>query len=149
MASYLVNKSHKDVAVVAIKDLDGYKFKPRNHGNYVNVSQVTIVDGVMIDKILTIKFDKYFRKIVAMAMQVLNDDEDATDDDAQIVLDEIELVKEILLNKYNKYFRLEKEKLLLKKLHVIENEMRMKQVAIKQKAQYLQMQEERKMGRGL
>lgn len=81
-------------------------------------------------------------------MHVINDD-DATSDDAQIVLDEAELVKEILINRYNKYFKLEKEQLLLKKIHVIENEMRMKMVAIKQKAQYLEQQEELHRGRGL
>ena len=148
MAGYLVNKNHNDLAVVAIKDLDGYKFKPRNCGNHVKVSQVTIVNGVMIDRILTIKFDKSFKKLVAMAMHVINDD-DSTSDDAQIVLDEAELVKEILINRYNKYFKLEKEQLLLKKIHVIENEMRMKMVAIKQKAQYLEQQEELHRGRGL
>ena len=129
-------------------DLDGYKFRPRNRGNYVNVSQVTIVNGVMIDRILTLKFDKAFKRLVAMAMQVINDD-DATSDDAQIVLDEAELVKEILINRYNKYFKLEKEQLLLKKLHVIENEIRMKMVAIKQKAQYLEKQEQHRRGRSL
>ncbi len=148
MAGYLVNKNHNDLAVVAIKDLDGYKFRPRNRGNYVNVSQVTIVNGIMIDRILTLKFDKAFKRLVAMAMQVINDD-DATSDDAQIVLDEAELVKEILINRYNKYFKLEKEQLLLKKLHVIENEIRMKMVAIKQKAQYLEKQEQQRRGRSL
>lgn len=148
MANYSVNKRHKDKSVVAIQDLDGYKFRPRSkNGNYIKVSEVTIIDHMMIDKILTMKFEKAFKRVVAMALNVL-DDEDASDDEVQIVMDEAQLVREILLNRYQKFLNHEKEELFLKKLRVIENEMRMKQVLIKQKAAYLQMQEEKSIGRG-
>lgn len=148
MASYLINKKHKSASVVSIKDLDGYKFRPRNNGNYINVSEVTIVDHMMIDKILTLKFERAFKRVVAMAMQILNQSDDETsDEEAQIVLDEAQLVKEILINRYEKFLSHEKEQLFLKKLRVIENELRMKQVAIKQKADYLEMQQERSIGR--
>lgn len=147
MSSYLINKKHHDTIVVDIHDLDGYKFKPRNKGNYVNVSEVTIVNHMMIDKILSLKFDRYFRKLVAMALQVLND-EDSSEDEAQIVLDEAELIKEILNNRYRKYLNHEKEQLFLKKIHVIESEMLAKQIKIKQKANFLAMEEEKTKGRG-
>ena len=42
----------------------------------------------------------------------------------------------------------EKEKLFLKKLRIIENEIRVKQIKIKQKAVYLEQQEEKSRGRG-
>ena len=52
--SYLINKKHLDESVVSIKELDGYQFKPKaNKDSYIKVNQVTIVDRVMIDKILT------------------------------------------------------------------------------------------------
>ena len=43
---------------------------------------------------------------------IVKDLEDESE--GRIVLDEAELVKEILINRYNKYFKLEKEQLLLK-----------------------------------
>ena len=148
MASYLINKKHKDESVVSFRELDGYQFKPRvSKGNYIKVDRVTIVDRVMIDKILTMKFNKSFKKVVAMAMQVINDD-DADDGNATIVLGEVELVREILLNRYQKFLSYEKEQLFLKKLRLIENELRMKQVAIKRKAQFIEMQEEKTRSRG-
>ena len=148
MSNYKIDKDNKYQTVVQIRDLDGYDFRPRNKVNQINVSKVTIIDNLMIDKILTVKFDRTFKKLIALAMRVLNDD-DASDDDVRIVLDEEKLIKEILQNRYAKYIRHEKELLFLKKLKVIENEMRMKQKAIKKKAIYLEeLEREKSKGRG-
>jgi hypothetical protein len=148
MASYLINKSHQDESVVSIRELEGYQFKPRStKDSYIKVNQVTIVDRVMIDKILTMKFNKSFKKVVALALQVIND-EDSDEGNVAIVLGEVELVREILLNRYQKFLSYEKEQLFLKKLRLIENELRMKQVAIKRKAQLMEMQEEKTRTRG-
>lgn len=148
MAGYLINKSHCDDSVVSIKELDGYTFKPKpGNGNYIKVNEVKIVDKVMIEKILSMKFDRAFKQLVALALRVIND-EDADDDTAMIVLDEVELVRQILLERYHKFISQEKEKLFLKKLRIIENEIRVKQIKIKQKAVYLEQQEEKSRGRG-
>lgn len=149
MASYLINKRHKDECVVSIKELEGYTFKPRlTKDSYIKVNAVTIVDRVMIDKILTMKFNKSFKKVVQLALRVIND-EDADDGDVTIVLGEVELVREILLNRYQKFLNYEKEQLFLKKLRLIENELRMKQVTIKRKAQLLEMENEKTRSRGM
>ena len=114
MAGYLINKSHCDESVVSIKELDGYTFKPKKgKGNYIKVNEVKIVDKVMIEKILSMKFDRAFKQLVALALRVINDD-DADDDTAMIVLDEVELVRQILLERYHKFLSQEKEKLFLK-----------------------------------
>ena len=147
MAGYLINKKHSDDSVVSIRELDGYTFKPRPNSNYIKVNKVTIVDRMMIDRILSMKFDKAFNRVVRLALRVINDD-DATGDDCEIILGEVELVRQILLNRYQKYINQEKEKLFLKKLRLIENEMRMKQVQVKQKAIYLEQMEINK-GRGM
>ena len=145
MINYSVSKTHIADSVKRIKGLDGSTFKPKNNVDSLNVSEVTIVDESLIDTILTIKFDKQFKKVVRIALKVINDD-DADDSDTQFVLDEVELVREILLNKYQKYISKQKEVLFLKKLRLIENEMRLKQVAIKQKAIFLE--QEKSKGRG-
>jgi hypothetical protein len=145
MINYSVSKTHIADSVKRIRGLDGYTFKPKNNVDSLNVSEVTIVDDSLIDTILTIKFDKQFKKVVRIALKVINDD-DADDSDTQFVLDEVELVREILLNKYQKYISKQKEVLFLKKLRLIENEMRLKQVAIKQKAIFLE--QEKSKGRG-
>lgn len=149
MANYLIKKTHHDESVVSIRELDGYTFKPRlTKDSFVRVNEVTIVDKVMIDKILTMKFNKSLKKVVQLALKVIND-EDADDGDATIVLGEVELVREILLNRYQKFLSYEKEQLFLKKLRLIENELRMKQVDIKRRAQLLEMENEKTRSRGM
>ena len=147
MSNYIINKKHLDETVISMHEIEGYKFKPKlNKDGYVKVSEVTIVDRVMIDKILTMKFNKSFKKLAALAMKVINDD-DSSDDEVRIVLDEVELIREILLNKYQKFINHDKEQVFLKKLRLIENEPRMKQVRIKQKAILLEMEEQNSKGR--
>jgi len=147
MASYLINKKHHDESVISLDQVDGYTFKPKmGKSNFIHVNEVTIVDKKMIDNILSFKFEKAFKKVVAMALAVINEEE-ADETAAEVVLGEVELVREILLNRYQKFIHYEKEQLFLKKLRVIENEMRMKQVRIKQKAMYLEQQERMTRGR--
>lgn len=149
MANFFLKKKNKYLKIIYIPSCKGYAFKPKlNNTKYITVNEVIIVNRQMIDEILTIKFEKNFKRLVAMALSVIND-EDATDDsNTAIVLGEVELVRGILLNRYQKFLNHNKEELFLQKLRLIENEMRMKQVAIKQKAMYLeQFERESRMGR--
>ena len=36
MAGYLINKKHRDDSVVSIKELEGYKFKPKATNGGIN-----------------------------------------------------------------------------------------------------------------
>ena len=95
----------------------------------------------MINEILTIKSNRRFKKLLTLVSAVLNDT-DATDADTALALDEVQLVKEILLNRYQRFLNQEKEELFLKKLRVLENELRLKQVMInKQNMQYYEKSE--------
>ena len=73
MAGYLINKKHCDDSVIKLKDVEGYTFRPKvSKKDYIKVSEVTIVDKQMIDKILSTKFDMSFKKVVNMASYVIN-----------------------------------------------------------------------------
>ena len=122
-------------------DFTGYKFNSKRSKNIIKVSNVTVVDPKMINEILTIKFNRRFKKLLTLVSAVLNDT-DATDADTALALDEVQLVKEILLNRYQRFLNQEKEELFLKKLRVLENELRLKQVMInKQNMQYYEKSE--------
>ena len=122
-------------------DFTGYKFNSKRSKNIIKVSNVTVVDPKMINEILTIKFNRRFKKLLTLVSAVLNDT-DASDADTALALDEVQLVKEILLNRYQKFLNQEKEELFLKKLRVLENELRLKQVMItQQNMQYYEKSE--------
>lgn len=144
MASYLIKKDNKTNQIVYMKyELQGYKFNPKSNNKdkaYISVKEVTIYNQVMIDTILSAKFNRIFNKVLNMAKLVL-EDEDATSEEAMVCLDEVELVRQILLNKYDTYLNYEKEQLFLKKLRIIENELRIKEMLIKEKAMFLEEQE--------
>lgn len=142
MVNYLIKKKSNHLRFISIPVFTGYSFKPKlNSDKYIVVSEVIIINRQMIDDILTIKFEKNFKRLVALALNVINDEDETDDSKASIVLGEIELVRGILLNRYQKFLNHQKEELFLQKLRLIENEMRMKQVAIKQKAMYLEQME--------
>ena len=141
MSNYKVAKNSERANILNLKDIAGYDFSPKNSkSNAIKVKKVTVVDSKMIDKILSMKFEKYFRRLATLALRVIEDD-DSTDDAADIVLDGAQLVKEILENRYKKFLNYEKEQLFLKKIRIIENQLQMKKVEIKKKAIYLEMLE--------
>ena len=149
MQNYSVDKKEKLNSILDINEIDGYEIKPRKGiNNPIKVTKIKIVDKSMIDKILSMKFERFFRRLVALALQVI-DDEDPSDDDANIVLDEAKLVKEILENRYKKFLSYEKEQLFLKKIRIIEKQIQMKKVEIKRKIIYREMQDSMHRSRGL
>ena len=148
MLNYLVDKKYIPKKYIELSIPDGYTFKPQIKTKiYIKVNKVNIVDRTMIDRILTAKYEKSFKQLVSLALKVLND-EDATESDTEIVLGEVELVREILQNRYEKYISYEKVQLFFKKLNVIENEIRIKQIQIKRKIMLMNMQEELNVSRG-
>lgn len=131
MAYILKQNGDKKELFSSDVDFNGYKFNSKRSKNIIKVSNVTVVDPKMINEILTIKFNRRFKKLLTLVSAVLNDT-DATDADTALALDEVQLVKEILLNRYQKFLNQEKEELFLKKLRVLENELRLKQAMITQ-----------------
>ena len=142
MSVYKVAKNNNNINISSLDKLDGYDFSPRDKkSNIIKVTKVTLVDRKMIDIVLSLKFEKYFRRLATLALRVLEDDDSSDDSAADIVLDEAKLVKEILENRYKKFLNYEKEQLFLKKIRIIENQLQMKKIEIKKKAMYLEMLE--------
>lgn len=152
MSSYFIKKDDKINKICKMyTGLHGYKFSPKNtkSKNYIDVNEVTIYNLEMIDSVLTTKFNRTFKKLVSMAQMIINEeDDDDTSSKTDLCLDEVELVRQIILNKYQDFLNYEKEELFLKKLKLIENELRVKQMMIKEKKVFLEQQEELSHGRG-
>jgi DNA primase len=130
MPNYIIKKKNKNNEIVYMEyGLPGYVFVPKNKVAYLNVKNVRVVDNKLTDVILTTKFEEMFKKLMKITNRVLND-EDAGSDDTALALDEVTLIREILLNKYQQFLNKDKEALFLKKLRVVENEIRIKEMQI-------------------
>lgn len=120
MAKYLLEKDERAKEIIAAKyEKNGYVFHPKK--GIMDINEIMVVNPSMIESLLAIKWDRSFHRLMKLAIKFI-EDEDATEDDARIVLDEAEKQKEILLNKYKKYFKKGKVKLYLEKIRVLEKE---------------------------
>lgn len=146
MANYLLKKDCITNSITYMEfDFDGYSFTPKHNEKYLNINKVIIVNPNLIDKVLTFKFNNTFRKLASLIFKII-DGEDSDESSILIALDEISKTRGIILNRYQKFLSLEKEKMFLNKLRYLESELRIKQIEIKEKCKYLE--EEKYIGRG-
>ena len=147
MANFLVKKENKNKEIVFMEySIPGYIFTPKKNLYSINIKNIKVIDKKLAEEILTIKFEKNFRKLVLLVNNFFND-VDASDSDGELVLGEIELIREILLNRYHKFIKKEKEILFLKKLEILEKEVKSKEILIKNKILLEQLEEEKCKGR--
>ena len=139
MANFLIKRIDQDRKVKKIdKEKIGYDFKPRINSVNLEVNKITIYNSSMIDIILSKKIEKSFERVASIVYDVLQTEDDDSTADAVMALDEVTRLREIVLNKYQKYLKKEKEKDILKKLRFLENELRSKIVIQKVYNDYLE-----------
>ena len=125
--SFLIKRNDEEQDIIDIKDENvGYDFKPKINSCEVKVSKITLYNSSMIDSILSKKIDKAFERLVSITYDVLSSDDDDSASDAAIALDEISKLRNVILNKYQKFLNKEKEEDYIKKLRFLENELRSK-----------------------
>ena len=120
-------KKNKELVVVNYDKFDGYKVTPKNNLNYpgIKVSSLIIIKPSLIEKVLKrkvrIKLDYYLKYLITIA-----DNDDATD--AHKALNDLARYKEIVEYKYRKYLDDRYINVLLKKIAVLERELKAKAV---------------------
>jgi hypothetical protein len=125
MAVYLVKRENKNKRIVSFAyDEVGYEFKPNiKSSNLIKISNLSLMDEELVRKILIEKMDKSFRKLTAVILSVLND-EDTTSGDVIIALDEVAKEKGIILKKYCNYLKKEEYEKMLKRLKIYEENLK-------------------------
>lgn len=131
MSSFLIKKQDEEIDIIKINIEDsGYDFRPRITHTDADINKITIFNHSMIDIILSKKIEKNFKRLAAITYDVISSDDDNTTTDATIALDEIAKLRSIILNKYQKFLEKENEKKYIKKLRILENELRAKIVYV-------------------
>lgn len=136
MEHYVIKKKNKNKKLNKFDFTEeGYVFKPNiKSPNLIKISNLSITNIEITNSILTKKLDKSFRKLAAIILNVL-EDEDATSGDGTIALNELMKEKEIITRKYREYLKKEEQEKYLKRLKILEKE-------IKEKIVYLNLKEE-------
>lgn len=124
MKKYIIDKDNPNekllyynVGVVGLsvtpnKSVPGYK---------ITAKKLTLVDPDLREAYIKQKINKKIDRVIKFMIKILND-EDTSDEDAGIVLDEINKLKGIIINKYKEYMIESEYKSLLTKLILIEEE---------------------------
>lgn len=121
---YIIDKNNDDMKLMYYSvNMVGLSVTPKNEvpGLTIKAKKVVLVDEGLRESYIKQRINKKIDKIIKFMIRVLNDD-GTTDSDTGMVLDEINRLKGIVINKYREYMIDSEYKSLLTKLILIEEE---------------------------
>lgn len=123
-------KNSKATKYFDSNNLNGYNLTTKKNVHFsdaIDINRVIIVNPAFIDKVATKKINSKFNKLVNM-MQIVCEvgDEDESGEGYRIALDEANKLKMELLNKYRNYISEQKLELMIKKIEILEDELKLR-----------------------
>jgi len=129
---YQIKKKNKFKKIVKNNTQDGFSFKPNfKKDNTIKITNLTIYNEECINTLLKQKINKEFKKVASIIIPLLNEDDAGTGDIA-IALNELSKHKENLMHKYRKYLSNKEYEMELKRIKVLETELKNKLITIKE-----------------
>lgn len=107
---------------------NGYKVKPRNNVKYdgVKVNSLVIMKPSFIEKLLKKKVKRKLDFYLQYIISLMDNDEEGEVGNLRLALDDLARYKSIVEYKYQKYLDQKYISLLLKKMDILEHEIKMK-----------------------
>lgn len=121
---YVIEKNGKDMKLVYYSvNMVGLNVEPKNGvpGLTIKAKKIVLVDTELRDAYIKQRINKKIDRVIKFMLRILND-EDTTEGDVGMVLDEIDKLKGIIIKKYKEYMKVSEYKALLTKLIIIEEE---------------------------
>lgn len=130
---YLLIKDKKEENIeVDLKKIPGYVFNPLNNIKYdgVLVDELKLTKPELIEKVLKKKIKRKLNLYTQLIIELIenSDNDDGTID---IVLNDLERYKRVINNNYKAYLNKKYLDLLMKKIEVLETELKTKQMFLK------------------
>lgn len=137
---YVIMKTSSTVSCyLSESNVDGFHIKPQNNVEYdgVEVSRLTVVEPSLIENVLKRKITKKLDAYLKYLISVLNTDDDDTDpDDLNLVINDLQRYKQIIMNRYSKYLDPYYIRMLLSKVKLVEDELKRKIKATQKQSEY-------------
>lgn len=121
MSSYILKNNKEEHKVLLYQEKASYTFSPKK--GYNEVKKITILDPNMLNTLWEHKIDKEYSKLLKLIYSLVSTD-DTTSTDVLIAYTEIERIKEYLLTLKNKGLKKELLDKYLKKLYILELELK-------------------------
>lgn len=125
MKSYIIHELDKELLLESSISLDkGFKYKVKSAS--LGVKEIIILEPYIIDNLIFNNFNCRYKKILEFYLTILQEEDETSEGNFMIALDEIARLRSILIRKYNLVVSKKIEEKMLKKLKILENEIRIK-----------------------
>ncbi len=121
MNSFILKNDDEEKKVLLYEEKKSYSFTPKK--GYKRVKKITVLDKDMVSSILEDKIIKKYNLLIKIIYDLITSD-DTTSGDVLAAYTELDRIRNILLYKYNEYLRKEFIDKYLKKLYVLELELK-------------------------
>ena len=124
----IVKNYYGDKICIDYKLLKGFEFKPKNNIKYkgIKVDSLTIIKKSFVEKLLKKKVKRKLDFYLNYIINNMDEDDSETAGGLNEILNDIARYKAIIEYKYRKFLEEEYINLLLKKINVIEHELKLK-----------------------
>ena len=121
MSSFILKNDDEEKKVLLYEEKKSYSFTPKK--GYKRVKKVTVLDKDMVSSILEDKIIKKYNLLIKIIYDLISSD-DTTSGDFLAAYTELDRIRNIMLYKYHEYLRKEFVDKYLKKLYVLEMELK-------------------------
>lgn len=130
MKSFVIKEIGNNFEVISVNyNFNGFNYNFRNK-NSLGVKDIVIVSPEIAEGLIISSFNKKYKKILEFYISIINPD-DESEGNLIIALDEIARLRAIIINKYQNILKKNNAEKLLKKLKLLENEVRTKLIDFK------------------
>ena len=134
--NYLLVKDNQERKVTSIDyaELDGFKFNPKNQVEYdgIMVNEMVLINPSFIENVLKRKTKKKLELYLRFIISLIDNESNASSDDLREALNGLVRYKGIVENKYRRYLDERYINVLLKKIDLLEQELKMKIIYYKE-----------------
>ncbi len=125
MSNIVLKKDKKKLKVKEISKINGYKFTPKIRTKDISIKEMIVINHSLIEKIIVKKMNNNIKKLTTVVFDILTQSEPSPML-LQMAFDDIARVRAVLLDKYKKDLPELKVNTYLKKLKLLEDELRKK-----------------------
>lgn len=122
---YILDRSNLEVmqGYIDLDKVTGFNIRPQNNIEYegIEVGHLTIASPELIKKVLIRKTKRKLNTYLNYLMSVVDDEDD--DGSLEIVIDDLQRFKTLIINKYSKFLNKRYISSLLKKIRFVEKEL--------------------------
>ena len=148
---FIVTKKQMEGAITYLEyeRIHGVSFKPKKSefDDMINVSKVVVINPSLIEKLVDKKCKRTLEKLIKMTGIIYEQEDEDGDVGLSFILNEMEKFRQLLDSKYKEYMDAKEYKLYLKKLEIIENEVKLRKNVLEARRSIENIEEKKSKGR--